>query len=624
MLPEVITASDMKAVDKNAAFWGMSPVQLMENAGAAVSAVIADHLRASGSKKSKSKSKSGSNLNSDSNAESVLLSGKSRVLFFAGLGNNGGDTFVAARHLAGNKIPSTVILLGEKSGIKTEESAQNYAILQKEKYVSLFEIKSESELDAFFETMASEMAATSAELNSLPAVIVDGIFGTGFSGTVKGLEKKAIERINLLKAENPALFVLSVDIPSGLDPVAGLNDSDEKTIVVADTTVTFHKMKTFLETVESALFSGEVVIQPIGIPSPAEDYFGPGDLGNLYSRNAKSHKGDSGKVLIIGGGPYTGAPALSGMAALRTGADIVTVAVPAAAYEAVASFSPNLIVKKLSGNVVCEDDVPQLTDLILAHDSVVFGPGIGTDPKTVAAIAKLLPLCRKIVLDADALQPDTLAAVQKLTQKSKNETEVILTPHHGEFARILSFLKIKPETDAGAVSDADADSSETISKVCSKLGATILLKGPGDLIANGKLFRKNATGNPGMSVGGTGDVLSGIVGGFFSKNGAFESAGCGAFVCGCAGDAAFEKFGNSLLATDVVGEIVHVFCLYDPKRAGKINPKVKAELESNETRSDSEIEDGVPNSEDAVSKKVHSEADDERKFKLMEIMKKIK
>ncbi|WNY25236.1 NAD(P)H-hydrate dehydratase [Methanolapillus millepedarum] len=647
MLREAITASEMKAIDQNAAFWGMNPSQLMENAGAGVSEVIFAGL-AQKSKLNSKKSKLSnatpvdSNFVSDSGFNFVSdPASQVPVLFFAGLGNNGGDTFVAARHLAGRSISSAVVLLGDESQIKTKESAQNYALLKKEKQVRLFEIKSESELEDFYETFVKK--------NDALRVIVDGIFGTGFSGTVHGLEKKAIEIINLQKAETPNIFVLSVDIPSGMDSLAGLGISDEKTIVIADATVTFHKMKTYLETADAVLFSGNVIVQPIGIPSPAEDYFGPGDLGNLYVRNAKSHKGDSGKVLVIGGGPYTGAPALSGMAALRTGADIVTVAVPAGAYEAVASYSPNLIVKKLSGNAVCDADIPFLSELIAAHDSVIMGPGIGTDPQTVAAVLKLLPLCRKVVLDADALQPEIMDAVQTLNRQKEREYDLILTPHRGEFIRIFSFLKIDPEK-------AESDLENTAIDVCSELGVTLLLKGPEDLIANGHHLRRNVTGNPAMSVGGTGDVLSGIVGGLFSKNNAFESAGCGAFICGCAGDSAFSEFGNSLLATDVIDEIADVFCFYDAKRQKRKNAgneksknkegKTKKKIETKtERKTKKKVKNGQKESkkekkneslnkesagrkdnsdESKKSKNSVSEPDDGRKSKLMEIMKKIK
>jgi NAD(P)H-hydrate epimerase len=151
----------------------------------------------------------------------------------------------------------------------------------------------------------------------------------------------------------------------------------------------------------------------------------------LYKRNSGGHKRDSGKILVIGGGPYSGAPALAALAALRGGADIVTVAIPEPISKINESYSPNLIVRKLSSNLLCPDDLPILTDLINSHDIVVLGI-LGRASETFEAVRKILPFCRKAVLDADALSALSCSIFEALAGKCK----LIVTPHAREFTSL--------------------------------------------------------------------------------------------------------------------------------------------------------------------------------------------
>ena len=282
-----------------------------------------------------------------------------------------------------------------------------------------------------------------------------------------------------------------------------------------------------------------------------EKYVGAEDLTALYRRSPTAKKGDSGKVLIIAGGAYTGAPALAGMAALRTGCDIVSVAAPAGIYEVVASFSPDLIVKKLSTEMLSEGDKPILKELIQAHDVVIIGPGLGKEPPVLKTAAELIPDIKKAVIDADALRPEMMEALEKRANK---ETEIIVTPHYGEFCRLAEFCGIK--TASKKEENTASELEKYAAEMSEKLNVTVLLKGAPDLICGGKEnIRYNSTGNSGMTVGGTGDVLAGIVGGLLAKNAAFESACCGAFVCGRAGDLAFKKYENSLIPSDLLKRI---------------------------------------------------------------------
>ncbi len=460
-----ISPEGMKALDANCAHFGLLPLQLMENAGAALAREV--RARAPGK----------------------------RIAIVAGRGNNGGDAFVAARHLA--DFPVTVYLLGRSRDITTQEARQNWQIL---KALDFDQIEIVDPQDLHLRDFD---------------LILDAIFGTGVRGVIKGLEAWAIDAIN--SSGKP---VISADVPSGLG-------TDK--MVKPDLTVTFHRPK-------PGIF-GEFVVADIGIPSAAEFFVGPGDLELVGKRALESHKGDSGRILVIGGGPYTGAPALTAMAALRAGADVVTVATPKSASSIIASFSPNLIVRELSADHLRLDDLEILKDLIARHDVVVMGMGLGRDPETQEALAEIIPLCKKTVIDADALQPD-------LPLKG------LVTPHVGEFKRISGI----------ALSGAGfRERIDPLKNYAQKKGVVVLLKGKigpvSNLITDGEIVRANTNGNPGMTVGGTGDVLAGVAAAFYARTSALPAATAAAFVNGRAGDLVYVEKDFGMVATDVIEKI---------------------------------------------------------------------
>ncbi len=455
-----ISSEEMNALDANCKYFGLLPLQLMENAGAALAREI------------------------------CATAAGERIAIVAGRGNNGGDAFVAARHLAGYDV--TVFLLGRRGDISTQEAKRNWEILEHLDF-DLREVRDPSDLCL-------------AEYD----LILDAIFGTGVRGTVGGLEAAAIDAIN--SSGKP---VISVDVQSGL----GTNRT-----VVAQAVVTFHRPKPNL--------TGKVVVADIGIPAQAEFFVGPGDLWLVRGRSKDSHKGDSGRILVIGGGPYTGAPALSALAALRAGADIVTVAAPRSASKTIAGFSPDLIVRELSGDYLIPQDLDLLRDEIARHDVVVMGMGLGRHPKTQEALAKIIPLCRKAVIDADALLPD-------LPLKG------IVTPHAGEFERISGV-----SLGAGY-----RERIEPVRSYAREAELVVLLKGRVDLISDGDVVRANTTGNPGMTVGGTGDVLAGVTAAFYARTTAMRAAAAAAFVNGRAGDLVYLEKEFGMVATDVVEKI---------------------------------------------------------------------
>lgn len=460
-----ISSEEMNALDANCEYFGLLPLQLMENAGSALAREIRNSRQGE------------------------------RIAVVAGRGNNGGDAFVAARHLSSFTV--TVYLLGRSKDIATIEAKRNWDILERLGF-DLREVRDPSDL----------------RLQECD-LILDAIFGTGVRGTIKGLEAGAIDAIN-----SSEKTVISVDSPSGLG-------TDK--VVRSDLVLTFHRPK-------PGLFAQAKVLD-IGIPPEAELFVGPGDLRLVGRRGSESHKGDSGRILVIGGGPYTGAPALTAMAALRAGADVVTVATPRRASAAIAGFSPNLIVQELSADHLCLDDLEVLQDQIARHDVVVMGMGLGRNPETREALAKIIPLCSKTVIDADALLPG-------LPLKG------IVTPHLGEFGRI-SGIALSKESYRERIAPLKGYAREK--------GLVVLLKskiGPvSNLITDGETIRANTNGNPGMTVGGTGDVLAGVTAALYARTTALRAATAAAFVNGRAGDLVYQERDYGMVATDVIEKI---------------------------------------------------------------------
>ncbi|MGP8320481.1 MAG: NAD(P)H-hydrate dehydratase [Methanosarcinaceae archaeon] len=467
----------MRRVDANCSDLGLLPIQLMENAGASVARAI------------RARFPEGTEI---------------RIVVLAGTGNNGGDGFVAARHLL--DYNPLILLLGRARDIATGESRRNWEILENLS-ADLTEIRDSSEL---------------SELELDADIIIDAMLGTGVRGSVREPVASAIDLINASSA-----FVLSIDVPSGFNP-----DNFEK-VVHADLTITNHRMKEGLSSHPEV--TGEIEVVDIGIPTRATLIVGTGDLPP--ARNARSHKGDNGRVLVIGGGAFTGAPALSALAALRAGADWVTVAAPRSVSGTIAGFSPDLIVHLLSGKYLARDDIDTVNALIRKHDVTVIGVGLGRESETAEAVSEIIrsnPDAR-FVIDADALH--ALAMPMPVHEGALP----IITPHSGEF-RML-----------GGDASADLDERcELVMDFSARNRVVTLLKGDIDVISDGRVVRINRTGNPGMTVGGTGDVLAGVVGAMFAKTDALAAASAGALIVGTAGDLAFVEYGCGLLATDVI------------------------------------------------------------------------
>jgi len=491
---EQITSAEMAALDENCKFFGLLPSQLMENAGANIAGELKKRFTTRGKDKTL------------------------KVTILAGKGNNGGDAFASARHLHDYDVK--IILIGRSKHLRTEETRRNWQILKDTGY------------DITELTDSSELKANKALLLRSD-VIIDAILGTGVKGKIREPESTAIDLINETKA-----FVLAVDVPSGLDPDTG----EAEQAVRANLTVTFHRAKKGLLISDSV---GELVVADIGIPTGMMRLAGPGDVRMLVKRKPGAHKGDNGRVLIVGGGPFFGAPTLAALAALRSGADWVTIAAPKSVSSVISSISPNLIVNPLSSEVLVEKDVPVVSNLMSRHDVVVIGMGLGVEEETRRAAKLIIEAAKKVVVDADALYGLHLPV-------GAEDKHVILTPHAGEFAKMAIDVKVPPESNMG-------ERIAFLEEFSRRNKVVTLLKGPTDVIADGVRVKINVNGNAGMTVGGTGDVLSGVTGALFAlANDPFKVAAAAAFVNGAAGDYAFEEKGYGLLATDVVENIPRV------------------------------------------------------------------
>ena len=420
-----------------------------------------------------------------------------RVAVYCGLGNNGGDGFVVARYLAKGGARVVVVLAGDEDNIRTKEARKNYDALKKEKV-----------------KVCSELPSGDWD------VIVDALLGTGIKGDLREPYRSLVEEINSLDA-----YKVSVDLPSGLNSAPVVNP---------DLVVTFHRTKKGLESFEHE-------VADIGIPREAETFVGPGEvLVNLGKRDEEAKKGDYGRVLVVGGGAdYYGAPILAATAALYSGADLVYLVVPEENYDVTRSYFPDFIVRKYSGKWLNHEGTAATMELMDRCDSLVIGPGLGLTPETKKAVVEILNEVKKpVVVDADAI---------KAIAGHKIRGTVVVTPHKGEF-KYLS---------GNSLSGDLKEKGRTVVRSAASLGATVLLKGSTDIIGSpdGRV-KYCSSGNPGMTVGGTGDVLAGIVGSFLAQGlTPFDAACCGAFVNGFAGDELCSEKGYAFTASDLALEV---------------------------------------------------------------------
>jgi NAD(P)H-hydrate epimerase len=466
---EYVTSSQMAAAEINSEYFGVQVETLMENAGKGLFLALKKKFR--------------------------KLEGKN-VTVYCGTGNNGGDGFVVARHLAKAGANVSVVFFGKSPG--TPEARANF-----EKVRGLVTKKPPKN----------------------PDIIIDAILGTGIKGTLRAPVRSVVKKINASKA-----FKLSVDLPTGLDPETGKGSAVKPDIVVA-----LHRAKRGLE-------SFETKVVDIGMPKEVDTHVGPGDVIVNIKRGANSHKGQNGRVLVVGGSDlFHGAPILCGIGAHNSGADLVFMYVPEGNFDVTRAASPGFIVRKYSGDYLSPGAVGSIIKFSRMADALVIGPGLGDRQETKDAVIEILKKIKiPAVIDADAVRPvgENPGVLKKL--------DAIVTPHTREFTRLTGKGLPKAEKNRIAL----------LKKEARRLSTVILLKSPTDIIATPDGVKQNTTGNPGMTVGGTGDILAGITAGLASQGiDTFDSACCGAFLIGAAGDELSRWKGHAYSAMDVAGEV---------------------------------------------------------------------
>jgi hydroxyethylthiazole kinase-like uncharacterized protein yjeF len=505
---KIVSVAEMREIDRaSTERFGVPSLVLMENAGSAVARfVLSEYPQAQ------------------------------RISVICGKGNNGGDGFVVARHLAESYRAVRVLLLCDPQDLRGDAAA----MFQK--------------LDLLPLVVGDARVLESADAASIftADLIVDAILGTGFRPPMSPLYAVAISKVN--ESGKP---VVAVDIPSGAD--ADAMQPPTGSVARADAVVTFTAPRP--AHVLANLTNGPTIIAPIGSPpeavvsklglhlSTAADF-----AGLLAPRPRETNKGSYGHVLVIGGSlGKAGAAAMAGFSALRAGAGLSTVATARSALSTVAGFHPELMTEPLEeteSGAISRKALESVASLVERKSVLAIGPGISRHSETVEVVRAIVQKHRTpMVLDADALNAFEGSAGE-LRGRGRS---IVITPHPGEMSRLMGMT----------IAEIQASRVEVARKFAREHELSVVLKGHRTLIASpeGEVWA-NPTGNPGMATGGTGDVLTGIVAGLIAQHprSVFKATVLAVYLHGLAGDLAAKVLGeNSLVATDLARYLPKAF-----------------------------------------------------------------
>ncbi len=516
---KILTAEQMRRVDQRAeTSFGVSSKILMDNAGRSV----VDALQS---------------LYPDLKGDSLLI--------VCGKGNNGGDGIAAARYLRSRGLTPRVVLLARRSTL--EGPAAHHLKKTLEDGLVVEEVPDEE-----------TWAGVAGQLSRY-TVILEAVLGTGLTGAARGLPARVIQDLNSAEVD-----VVSLDIPSGL---SGDSGGVPGPAVCADHTIALAcpKLPHLLE--PAATLVGNLHVVDIGIPAEALEAE-PVELNLIDEsevsammpvREADSHKGDYGRVLVLAGSlGKAGAAAMVGRAALRAGAGLVTAATSTSAQPILAAQVIEMMTEALPqthDGALSRAAAPFLRDLMRAADVLAVGPGLTTSPETVSLVREIVgETSLPVVLDADGINAFAGAAGEL-----KGDARVlILTPHPGEMARLLS----GPGGKKVAAAEVQADRIGIARSFARGHDCYLVLKGHRTLIAepSGQVWI-NPTGNPGMATGGSGDVLTGILAGLLAQGlSPLEACLLGVYAHGLAGDLAAADVGEtSLMARDIIDYLAEAF-----------------------------------------------------------------
>ncbi len=431
------------------------------------------------------------------------------IAVLAGPGNNGGDGFAAVHYLKQWGFSPDVWLSSPAAEIRSSAARRCY-----ERIVAT--------------TRLRVGVPRLADLEGY-ALIIDALLGTGQHGEPRGPIRDTV-----LVVRDCRVPVLSVDEPTGLGSAVAVHP----------------RWTVALEAVKEGMTpetSGEVLVRPIGIPATAAHETGPGLFLFFPVASGRARSPRSGRVLIIGGGPFPGAPALAGLAVLRSGAERAVIAAPQPAAGCIQSYSPTLIVHGVGSERFQSSDVSPLLRL-LDHehfDAVVVGMGVGRAPETEAALAELLGKLRgrnlPMVVDADAL-----GALGTARGQAPDAAPCVATPNRHEFdTHFVNLAETLAETRL-----------EAARRVAHERGIVLLAKDDVDLLTDGTRGFLNRHHHPAMTVGGTGDVLAGVVGSLLARGvDGLDAARLASFWVGDAGLRAFSARSWGLTPLDVIDEL---------------------------------------------------------------------
>ena len=500
----ILTAAEMREADRRTIQdIGVPSRVLMESAGRGVAGAMEEHLPELADQ---------------------------RILIVCGKGNNGGDGLVLLRTLVGLGYDARAVLLSPFEDLGA---------------VALDNLQSAVKLNLPVDAAADEAAWQTALLEMWDAdVIVDAILGTGLTRGAHGLPLRAIEDLSGLDA-----FKVAVDIPSGLSSDSG---SVPGAVLEADLTVALAAPKVCHFVSPACEHCGTVEVVEIGIPpiflerSARLATIESADVEPLWpARHASAHKGSFGHLLIVAGSVgKTGAAVMAAEAALRAGAGLVTVASAKSAVPMMAPQLPEVMwepLEETATGAIAFGALEQLVELAKERSAIAMGPGLGLHDDTVRLVQELLQkLASPLVVDADGLN-----ALKGAVDELPSRVDLALTPHPREASRLLG-------VETAAIQE---DRLRYVRELAARTKAAVLLKGFRTLVsdADGNV-KVNLTGNPGLATGGSGDVLTGIVGGLLAQGvPAFEALTLAAHVHGLAGDLAKDDVGETaLVARDVL------------------------------------------------------------------------
>ncbi|PKM77348.1 MAG: bifunctional ADP-dependent NAD(P)H-hydrate dehydratase/NAD(P)H-hydrate epimerase [Firmicutes bacterium HGW-Firmicutes-15] len=509
---KLLTAEQMKDIDRRATDDYLIPgLILMENAGLRVLETIEGligELR---------------------NAKIIILAGK---------GNNGGDGLVLGRHLINAGALVDTFLLGEPQNMSSDANI-NYSILKKMSD-SLFPLRVDEDLNRLM------IALLSAD------IIVDAIYGIGFRGSLDDFENRIAQMVNWSQA-----VVVAVDIPSGVEANTG---KIHGIAIKANHTVTFALPKLGLVLDPGRDYVGTLTVADISIPQALleDDKFKLNLIGEamvkrlLKPRMPESHKGTYGHALVIGGSTgMTGAVIMTSYAALRTGAGLVTAALPESLVPILEASVMEVMSRALpetSEATISLEALPAIENLLGTVSVCAIGPGMSTYQEANAILRQVLEKSGvPILIDADGL--NALAGDTAIFKD--RQVPIVITPHPGEMARLTGLT----------VEEIQQNRLEIARNYAVEWGITVVLKGNKTVVASpsGEVFI-NMCGNPGMATAGSGDVLSGIILGLMAQGLRPQSAAvAGVYIHGSAGDRAAEILGQrGLIAGDLLNHLPYV------------------------------------------------------------------